>query len=791
MRSIDFPIYQRQKEKTQSKEVNLLQKVRRSFPVVSLSLMVLGYAISQITILNGLMPFGISYFAVVLYQKDKKFITPVKLLFILLAVSIGYFMKLDLLAVKYLIAALLVLVLQKYLKDLKIFYYSLFISFSFLICQIPYFDATPTNYISLGAEVIIVLLTTLLALKIMPEVLIYLEDRSKKSKNLLALGVIMGLASVFIIGEQIGGINFLRVLAVYSIMLVALVFGPTQATVVGVIVGFLYNMTHLNAFPLAGSYALAGLIAGNLKKQDKLGVSFGFVISSLLYITFISVSGSIISIMKEALIAGLILILTPRKLLSGLEDLSQEEERSTKFEDDKLESFVTQRVRQFSDIFNELSTAFSEVLPKDDNGTEDVGTFLDLITDKVCVECELCNSCWQQSFYTTYQSLFDLLAIAENRGEVLIDDLEREMSVNCVRKVKLATEINQFVKMYELNHYWESRLYKNKKILLDQLSGMSEVVDNLAEELNISVKPEDEVEQKVHGILEQNGLRIKKVLATNYNNEELELTIRKESCNGEHECIKKILPLLNHKLDYKFDLTWSECGHQLGKTNCLCRLTPGTEYQLKTGVATSSQANNISGDNFTFFNQQDGKFISILSDGMGVGAKASRESESAVRLLEKMLQAGLNYKLALQSVNSILGLRSKEDNFTTVDLLEFNQVTGQAEFIKVGSASSFIKRGNEVSMIKSTTLPIGILNQIDLEPSSLQLKDKDLIIMMSDGVIDSKEGVTIKEEWVLQLLKNNLIDDPQSLAQYILEKAQGNKRIEDDMTVLVIRVDRC
>ncbi|GAB6139001.1 stage II sporulation protein E [Halanaerobaculum tunisiense] len=792
MRSIDFPIYQRQEDLAEQEE-GTMDKLKQELSLVSLSLLLVGFALGKVTILNGLMPFGLSYFAIFLYHKDKTFVNSWRLFFILLGVAGGYVIKLDWWALKYVISLGLIFSLQKYLLRFKIVVYSLLASSIFLVCQLPYFylEAGLANYISLGAEVGTILLTILLVLKILPESLIFLDNKSKTVKLSISVGLVLFLTIISLVGEEIARINLVRLAIAYLTVITALATKPTIAAAVGVVAGFMYNITHLNALSVAGNYALAGLIAGNFAEQNKLGVTFGFIVSNLLYITFISIPGQVVSLLQEAVIASLILFITPQQVITAVNRLCTGQDRGEKLEDKRLQSFVTERVEQFSEIFNELSTAFSEVLPEDSNEVNDVGIFLDLITDKVCVKCELCSSCWEQSFYTTYQSLFKLLAIAENKGEVLTKDVERVLSINCSHSVKLATAINQFIKMYELNNYWENKLYENERMLLNQLSGMSQVVDDLTEELTISIQAEDELETEVHSILTNKGFDIQQILATNYNNEQLELTIRKKSCSGSHKCEKNIVPLLNSKLDRNFDLVWSECGAQLNKSTCLCRLAPAVKYKLQTGVATASKVDSISGDNFTFFKQRKGQFVSILSDGMGVGSEAFQESKSAVCLLEKMLQAGLNYKLALETINSILGLRSQEDSFATIDLLQVNQLTGEAEFIKVGSVSSFIKRGTEISMVKSTTLPVGILNEIELESNSLQLEDKDLIIMMSDGVLDSEQELTIKEEWVRQLLKNNLIDDPQSLAQYILDKAQNNKDIEDDMTVLVIRVDKC
>ncbi len=793
MRSVDLPIYQRQGD-LEEEEESRLENLKQSFSLLTLLLITAGIWSGRITVLKGLLPMGISYFAFFLYYKEKSFVNRGKLLFVLLSISVGYLSQLGWIGTKYFLPCCLLLLVGGYLQKLRIVAYSLVVGILFLLLQFPYvyFELVPLDWLMLGAETIIIVLFTMLLTKKLPTVLEVL-NQSKFGVRLLSLAAVsVGLIVSFFSFDSWLKINFMRLLGAYLTLIFALVAGPTTGAMTGIVMGASYNLTHLTAWPLVGNYAVSGLIAGKLKKLRKLGVAIGFILGSVVYVVFVSQAQHLLVVLQEGIAAGVFLLFTPQAVISDLKRLITEKPRDEQLEGRQLEAFVTQRVNQFSEIFKELSTTFSEVLPdRQEDETDNLGTFLELVTDKVCCKCELSDSCWRQSFYITYKSFFNLLAIAENRGQVTTKDLEQKMKIECPRKVKLATAINEFVKMYELNNYWQARLEENEEILLNQLSGMSQVIDNLAEELTLEVQVEKEVETKVHSLLEQKGLAIERVLATNYNGENLELTIRKESCEGSQQCLKQIIPLLENKLGYNLNLIWNECGAELEKQTCVCRFAPGSEYQIQTGVAAASQLEGVSGDNYTYFTQKEGDFIAILSDGMGVGKEANQESKSAVSLLEKMLQAGLNYKTALQTVNSILSLRSQEDNFATIDLLKINQLTGEAEFIKVGSVSSFIKRGNEVSMVKASTLPVGILNQIEVEPSCLQLEDKDIVIMLTDGVLDSKQNLTIKEEWVLQVLKNNLLEDPQSLAQYILEKAQKNSKAGDDMTVLVIRIDKC
>nr|WP_282580156.1 stage II sporulation protein E [Natroniella sulfidigena] len=765
-------------------------------------LALIGFLLGRSIILNELMPFGISYLAIFFYQWQKGKLGLAKLIFVLMGVSFGYVSQLGWQGLRYIFSILLLLFSSKYfLNKFKkgVLFYTFLVAFSSVAVRLPdlIFNFSLPLAVNFSSEVLLISLITLLVLRLTPNLISVIEGENKLlRRTLLVTGVIFGLFMSGLSIQTIGIINLARLISSYFIMLTALIAGVKLATVVGVVIGFIYSISNLELAPLIGNYALAGLIAGSFEKQNKLGVISGYVLSSIIYTLFINETGYILALVQEGLIAGFILLITPKAIISSFEELVSKEKRGKKLKNRKSETFFKERISDFSDIFAELAQTFSktETTPNnlEENNLNNLGVFLDIITDKVCKQCGLYKSCWQDSFYKTYNSLFDLLILAENKGEILVDDLKGQMKIDCIRKVKLTTEIDQFMKKQELNSYWQDRMKSKEELLLKQLSGMSKVVDQLTDKLTVKVEADKELENKIFSLLKSNGLAVKEIFTTNYNDEELEITITKQSCNGNQECIKQMIPLMNNRLDYNLNLGWSECGYQMDKSNCTCQFIPGSKYDFQGGVATLSQQNDISGDNYTFFKRKDGKFYAILSDGMGVGSNAYQQSSSAISLLHKMLAVGLNYNVALEIVNSILEIRTHKDTFATIDLLSIDQLTGEAEFIKVGSASSFIKRDSDVSMVKSTSLPVGILNQVEAEPTSLQLQDGDLIIMLTDGVLDSKEELTIKEEWVLKILKNNLIDDPQSLAQYILDKAKAeNKAIKDDMTALVIKVDQC
>jgi stage II sporulation protein E len=175
-----------------------------------------------------------------------------------------------------------------------------------------------------------------------------------------------------------------------------------------------------------------------------------------------------------------------------------------------------------------------------------------------------------------------------------------------------------------------------------------------------------------------------------------------------------------------------------------------------------------------------------LSDGMGTGEAACEESESVVELLEQFIEAGFRKESAIKLINSILVLKSEEQTFSTIDLSVINLYTGECDFIKIGASTTFIKRNNRVETISSTTLPVGVLNQVDYEAITKKLYDGDFVIMVTDGVIDcipGNEKERFLEEFILDLRMNN----PKEVANAVLNQAlELNQWVpKDDMTVLV------
>jgi len=151
------------------------------------------------------------------------------------------------------------------------------------------------------------------------------------------------------------------------------------------------------------------------------------------------------------------------------------------------------------------------------------------------------------------------------------------------------------------------------------------------------------------------------------------------------------------------------------------------------------------------------------------------------------METGFDKAQAVKTVNSILVVRSPGETFATVDLTVIDLFTGTADFMKIGAVPSFIKRGSQVGMVRSASLPIGILNNIEVDCIQKPLANNDVVVMVTDGILDAGREEGDADEWVLDTLQQVITTDPQNIADLILNKAiaRNGGAVADDMTVLV------
>ena len=179
-----------------------------------------------------------------------------------------------------------------------------------------------------------------------------------------------------------------------------------------------------------------------------------------------------------------------------------------------------------------------------------------------------------------------------------------------------------------------------------------------------------------------------------------------------------------------------------------------------------------------------------ISDGMGSGPDAMKNSKIAISMLERLLGSGFDKDTSIKLINSAILTANKDDNYATLDISILDLYTGNMELLKNGACPTYVKKNKNVSLIKSTSLPTGIMKNIQIDTYDKDLEDGDIVIMCSDGILDSNMEFANRDLWLKYLLEDIQTDIPERIADIILREAIDNcvGKPKDDMSVIVFKV---
>lgn len=320
---------------------------------------------------------------------------------------------------------------------------------------------------------------------------------------------------------------------------------------------------------------------------------------------------------------------------------------------------------------------------------------------------------------------------------------------------------------------------------------MSRAISDVAGAISKSNKFEDE-KQEIRKFCASRNIEIKDINIEQNKNGRYLINVYGKACKNEEDCrTYEIENILSDVLGTKIVLNKNKCP--INDKGDVCKMVYASKdkLNLQIGIATEKKSGMmVSGDSNVETMLDDGKYLVAISDGMGSGQEARKASKTAISMLSRMLSSGFDKDTSLELINSSMYINSKNDSYATLDVAIFDLYLGNMEFMKNGACPTFIKNKRNVHIVKSISLPTGILDQVDLVVYDKDLNDGDIVIMCTDGVLESNEEYENKEIWVKNLLEEIETDNVQKIADILLAQAidNGVGKVKDDMTVVAIKV---
>ena len=442
---------------------------------------------------------------------------------------------------------------------------------------------------------------------------------------------------------------------------------------------------------------------------------------------------------------------------------------------------------KFADSLKHLSKTFLKLESYKGTFTkEELEEMFEKVTDKVCRNCENREMCLGEKRVYTYQAMHEILCAAVEYGAELNIELKRKLKSQCILAPRFLRETLEVFENAKEILMWNNRMVQNREGYAGQLKSFAKMIQYTTRELDAGIFEDEHMEKRLKTRLKKAGIRMLSAVfyMTPQGKYEIHLTVK--AMKGQSVSTRELVRLVGDSVGREMMPGRGE-RPVIGEDYCTVACMEGARFHTLQGVARIGKGcEKISGDTFLMTELPGGKQGIALSDGMGSGEDAFRESSMVVEMLEELLGAGFPVKTAVQMMNTALVSGREEVRFCTVDVTLFDLYEGACEFVKAGAAATFLKRQGEVEIIRSATLPIGVLQDIEIDTETRRLESGDYVIMVTDGVMDA---LPAGEQDVLMctFIQDTDILNPRELAHHILGRVlewSGEVPL-DDMTVLV------
>lgn len=603
-------------------------------------------------------------------------------------------------------------------------------------------------------------------------VLSHLNIFEKSSMIIVGVVILLSLCNI-----QFWFLNLGRILGIVIILCVCYKYGFVGGAITGILVSLAITLYNPNLVVVAGSFIVAGFIAGLFNHFGKLlTVSIFIIVNAVAFILLKADTYMVMSII-DMLIASVAFICIPESLY---EKIIINTGAKGSVESVQMNSNISSKLEFASKTISDLQNSVETVSKKIDTITQmDINNIFESTTDKVCKRCGLNMVCWDTNYADTVNSLNKTARLLRANGRISNFDIPYYFQKKCCKLDELVDNINKSYKSYVVKETTTRRVTEVRNIAIEQFEAMAEMLCEISKEIGEVSRFDDRMAVLVRQIFENNSVRPNQVccLIDKYGKICIDVYMYEELRVDPKILATQISDCMRREFDVPSVMTVK------GQTK-ISFFESANFFVDFYAIQIPCKDGEVCGDSYEYFSDSKGFAHIILSDGMGSGKKAAIDSVMTCSLVLNLIKAGFGFESALKLINSSLLVKSKEESIATLDIATIDLYTGKVYFNKAGAASSFVYKNNKILKINSGSLPIGILKGVAFDKKSLSISDDSIIIMVSDGVIATGT------DWIESELSLHKKKAAKDIANIICKEAK--RRLSDgrsdDMTVIVSKI---
>lgn len=692
---------------------------------------------------------------------------------------------------------------EKVMLSKRIFFSSLIVSIAKLcMTQFLIYDLLT----SIAMSIVVVIFYKIFA-NSLTVITNYNDKMAFSIEEVLGTSLLLSIAICSLGDISIFNFSIRNVLSIFIVLVLGwkngILIGTTAGATIGVTLGIIAN----NEPIVVASYAISGMIAGILNRFGKIGVICGFVLGNIVLSYVANGMVQNLILFQEILIAGIALLVVPKNINLNIENIIGNNKflpvgtnrglNKSKETVNKLNN-VSKVVKEMADNYkNVAATAVTEEDIKEKNKQKFISELLNnieymksniLYDTMENVESKIIDDIFSEIIEKQFIKENDLLRILARNNNYVVGFNQNDEKIS--RDVEKMTEaINSAFRISKMNFIWSTRLNEEKRNFETQLNGVSKAISEIADNMEDELTSGDlfnEQKEQITLLLRQKEILAQEILINKKEDDryKIELYIEKNESEDKENII---INILNKVLEEKVII--KEQKEIKNENTIQYFIISDDKYILDIGHSIAIKDNmSVSGDSIIQTQLKDGKYLLAISDGMGSGPEARKSSQIVISMLKRLLNSGFERNTSVDLINSNL-LNVSEDVFATLDIAIVDLYKGNIEFIKNGACPTYIKNNKKIQIIKSLTLPAGIIKNASADVFDKDIENNDIIVMCSDGILDSNIEYKNKELWIKYLLEDIEITNPQKIADIILNESVDNNfgKIKDDMSVMVFK----
>ncbi|MCL1900913.1 MAG: SpoIIE family protein phosphatase [Firmicutes bacterium] len=589
---------------------------------------------------------------------------------------------------------------------------------------------------------------------------------------IILIAVFAGISNI-----QLFNVSIIIIFGVFLTLLILFSCPKSYALAFSALIGL--SAALIYGYQFIGLFILYALVALIFKDVSKYLSALSVVLAEILlayYFNFYAVYNYVNLIF--VVFSCLIFILIPKKFFERVSSKFSYQNSLSRIIVNRNRRHLYLKILEISDVFSEMENVFNKMqkgyLTKDSASQ----MLSKECFEKNCPLCENFHKC-QKNKDQILSGILSGIDIAIEKGSITMIDISSDLSKNCANLPKMINVFKQYALSYRQYVAVMKKMDSTKKLIGKQLGGVSKVIKELSLDVKGGVNFDFMAEKGIiDELLFNNIICLEAVIYSENEQPVVSLILDRDS-----EQNPNIAKLVSGVLKRPMNIYLKEEAEN--KNNVVVFLKPAPKFDVIFGAAGCPKyPNELSGDTHSMVRLSDEKFLIALCDGMGSGEAAENMSSSTISLIENFYKSGLNSKLILDSVNSLLTVNADEI-FAALDICVCDLNKGKADFIKLGAPQSYVKNPGKTEVVLGNSLPMGILEETSPSVSSFDIENKSIIVLCTDGVYES-----FKDNGLRELINDFENLNPQELAELILSTALTacNNRAKDDMTVLTLRI---